>query len=285
MEKVLKTLEHIDAIEIKPDSDQLKGLTRARRNKLGSMGFLYIYDDDDGDVLSPLGREKVRMGLFLWPQLSVPGIGLDRQAQWGASPSLSSGVSWIWLWKAVVPNKVKTFVWCACSNVIPTGAKLVKRGLGVVDPCAPRCFESIDHILRGCPLSKRVWALSNVPVRVWQGGADLFGWFHGVVSNLDAEMQGYMLTICWALWYNRSRWVHESTGWSPSEVVQLVKDYLELLKAGLNSMCPCPDPYCCTEYMGVLASGTNIELMTAVEALNLALRLGFGGAYLEGDAA
>lgn len=36
MEEVLKTLEHIEAIEIKRGRDQLKGLTRANRNKLSS---------------------------------------------------------------------------------------------------------------------------------------------------------------------------------------------------------------------------------------------------------
>ncbi|KAL0411805.1 UNVERIFIED_CONTAM: hypothetical protein Slati_3770200 [Sesamum latifolium] len=68
---------------------------------------------------------------------------------------------------ARVPNKVKVFVWCACSNALPTGANLNKRmvGLQAVCPFFHEENEDVLHALTGLHLCETggfqiVWFVS-----------------------------------------------------------------------------------------------------------------------------
>lgn len=118
-------------------------------------------------------------------------LGLHKKAGWDAGESSSSSnISWKWLWKAAVPNKVKLFVfeWRACLNALPTGENLKKRALGCTGLCV-LCednVESVDRVLRWCSFALQVWALSNMQLRIRLGGADLFGWFLEEAQQLSS---------------------------------------------------------------------------------------------------
>jgi hypothetical protein len=69
---------------------------------------------------------------------------------------------WKGIWNSQIPNTVKTFMWRACQNLLPTRENLAKRKI-ITDPSCPICgleAESIEHILWECSSSSDVWSAS-----------------------------------------------------------------------------------------------------------------------------
>ena len=63
-----------------------------------------------------------------------------------------------------VPQKVKTFIWRACRNAIPTKQALVRRTI-ITDPICERCREAVEdplHALWSCAKMDIVWADQNL---------------------------------------------------------------------------------------------------------------------------
>lgn len=63
---------------------------------------------------------------------------------------------WLKLWPLFIPLKVKNFIWRVVHDCFPTIANLQKRKIDVHNKCpvykAP--YETLEHILYGCPFSK-----------------------------------------------------------------------------------------------------------------------------------
>ena len=58
-----------------------------------------------------------------------------------------------------VPNKIKNFLWRACSEALPTRCNLPRRKV-LDDPTCPQCGtenESTLHALWGCSQLRLVW--------------------------------------------------------------------------------------------------------------------------------
>ncbi|KAF7815200.1 reverse transcriptase [Senna tora] len=73
------------------------------------------------------------------------------------APSVSHSFNWIWHLKC--HTKLRYFIWACINNALPTRAILNRRTTHI-PPYCPLCNyepESIDHILRNCFHSKRVW--------------------------------------------------------------------------------------------------------------------------------
>ena len=66
---------------------------------------------------------------------------------------------WRRLWKMKVPNKIKNFLWHACSDALPTRCNLLRRK--VLDyPTCPQCgidSESTLHALWECNQLRLMW--------------------------------------------------------------------------------------------------------------------------------
>ena len=85
------------------------------------------------------------------------------ESWWWGRAFQSAGDKRLWhkMWKMDVPPKVRTFLWRACSEILPTRANLARRRL----PIDPRCEiyrheeETVCHVLWECPLATNVWAL------------------------------------------------------------------------------------------------------------------------------
>ena len=72
------------------------------------------------------------------------------------SASASNGAAskhfWTNLWKMTVPNKVKTFMWRACNDSLPTMKQLVQKTIISSSICASCLYTPEDtlHALWGC---------------------------------------------------------------------------------------------------------------------------------------
>ena len=67
---------------------------------------------------------------------------------------------WKGVWGLRVPNRVKTMLWRAGSNILPSKANLKKRKIASDDLC-PGCklkSETTIHALWSCPALASVWA-------------------------------------------------------------------------------------------------------------------------------
>ncbi|CAN1789134.1 Putative ribonuclease H protein At1g65750, partial [Linum perenne] len=114
----------------------------------------------------------------------------------------------IWNWKG--PQRVRQFIWTAVHNRLMTNAERHRRhltnnmecGLCVDEP------ESIDHILRKCPLAKQVW----VKTLAITESNEFFSlspedWWKRYISDKYVSLS-FGLT-CWLLWKNRNDRVFE----------------------------------------------------------------------------
>ncbi|MCH97471.1 retrotransposon unclassified-like protein [Trifolium medium] len=69
---------------------------------------------------------------------------------------------WGKIWKAAVPNVIRNFLWRLVKHILPSRARLAKKGLNV-DPCCPLCYqqaEDYEHIFMSCPIAKLTWFAS-----------------------------------------------------------------------------------------------------------------------------
>ena len=78
----------------------------------------------------------------------------------GGSCSNAQDMAALWkgIWKINCARVVKTFLWQACTNILPTKKLLFKRHI-MADPLCPICgleIESIGHILWACPSAKDI---------------------------------------------------------------------------------------------------------------------------------
>lgn len=65
----------------------------------------------------------------------------------------SVGGHWNWIWVLRVPPKVRTFLWRACHEILPTRVALMRRHVGA-NPYCEFCLkevEKVTHILFACP--------------------------------------------------------------------------------------------------------------------------------------
>ena len=86
-----------------------------------------------------------------------------------AEHSMAREHSLVWnkIWSLNVPPKVRTFLWRACSNCLPTRDNLHQRRVSV-EPHCEICHhksETVSHILWECPLARNVWAFLKAGLR------------------------------------------------------------------------------------------------------------------------
>ena len=105
----------------------------------------------------------------VWPKCRTisysvrSGYQLLCEAEVTCAPSGSTdeGVKRFWkkIWQLKVPNKVRVFLWRACSSALPTKVGLYKRKV-VVDKLYDQCLEEVKdevHALWSCDGIRKVW--------------------------------------------------------------------------------------------------------------------------------
>ncbi|KAK4426792.1 hypothetical protein Salat_1447900 [Sesamum alatum] len=182
----------------------------------------------NGQQLNTLVWKPSRNGKFSVKSAYKLVVDLEDQRTTSSSRSWSvvggeSGVFWRKVWSACVPPRVKVMAWRFCFEVVPSSANLVRRNAGVFEGCV-RCgagSESILHILFECEFTRVVWALSNIPWRVLANQSEKVAvWFGRLSTSVDKEEFEWFLTICWALWHSRNKFVMEGKASGTNCVVQ-----------------------------------------------------------------
>nr|POF23099.1 putative ribonuclease h protein [Quercus suber] len=122
------------------------------------------------------------------------------------SDTTNNKLFWKRIWKMRVPNKIKIFLWHACSEALPTKANLFKRKVVNVKICqlCDSENETTLHALWSCQKKLTVWESS-------------FGWvkkefptlatFSDLVTLVGRQQKQLELfaTVAWGIWGRRNK--------------------------------------------------------------------------------
>ena len=143
-----------------------------------------------------------------------------------ADHSMAREHSLVWnkIWSLNVPPKVRTFLWRACSNCLPTRDNLHRRRVSVEPHCeiCQHRSETVSHILWECPLARNVWAIFKGRAQKCSNTAtDFFILFQQLQLKLDQhELERWAVTT-WAIWNARNRIYFEHFQTHPKVILEL----------------------------------------------------------------
>ncbi|KAL4278069.1 hypothetical protein GQ457_03G015870 [Hibiscus cannabinus] len=108
-----------------------------------------------------------------------------------ADPSIDKDF-WKSIWSLKVPSKIRSFIWRACHNILPSNGNLCRRfnGLFGGGPTCPRCgegFENVEHTLFFCPFASTVWKCSGFGYEPERIGFPGFGKWWKKLSVLNSK--------------------------------------------------------------------------------------------------
>ncbi len=194
------------------------------------------FDVRSAAIVKQVPLQNVLTKDLLWWKRSSSGTFTVRSA-YGVALTLGSNNSgaesssasfqrsfWRSLWKSRVPGKVYHMVWRACTNSLPTRLNLAHRSV-VSDPLCPVCLqeqEDVTHALWACPYAQDVWAMASPKLqKAATSTADFYSLARSLFGRLDKDDKARWLSISWALWMARNKFVFEGLLTPPSKVVEI----------------------------------------------------------------
>jgi hypothetical protein len=142
-------------------------------------------------------------------------------------------VTYKFLWKSKLPQKIKIFIWLVVRNKILTKDNLKKRNWNGSQAC---CFcgydESTDHLFFHCPIARYVWRVIQVALNLAVIPKSISDLRAGWLSNPKDKISNLLLFGCgamfWAIWRTRNDWCFsDKTLLDPSNVFFLCCFWLD----------------------------------------------------------
>jgi len=125
------------------------------------------------------------------------------KSTYDALSSNECGQTFVHIWKAKIPYRIKIFMWLLENNAVLTKDNLLRRNwVG-----SPSCYfyqnnESIDHLFFMCPVAKVIWGMvglsigaTNIPNTLSQAKI----WFVHWLPGGEQIYTFCMAAICWAI--------------------------------------------------------------------------------------
>lgn len=157
-----------------------------------------------------------------------------------SGPSFSARWISFWknLWSVKVAPKIKNFMWCACSNILPLCSKLFERKIGSIYSC-PICFEdaeTISHIFMECEVARECWNKHNSFTQLLsQPMAGFVDLVEEVMDKCDSPEIEIFFTTTWFIWRHRNEiWSGSSNPNSQLISSRAAKYALEYIEAVTN---------------------------------------------------
>lgn len=125
---------------------------------------------------------------------------------------------------------VKTFIWQACSNILPIKENLHRRH--VTDyPIYPLCessVETIGHVLWSCPAARDVWYECNIKIQKCSSVEVMFtNILEMLFKRLGAEEIDLVVGVARHIWLRINKYVFGEGFEAPSVLLQRAKDQEE----------------------------------------------------------
>jgi ribonuclease HI len=160
----------------------------------------------------------------------------EANLQASCSTRRDEGNIWKGIWNSNFPNVVKTFMWRACQNLLPTRENLAKQSI-IKDPYCSICgleIESTEHILWECSSSSDVWGTSLR--RLQKKSCSAFKNFQQMAESIfqegtKEEFEIFCVTAR-KIWLRRNEWIHEGAFTHPNTLAlgaqQIQKEFLRV---------------------------------------------------------
>lgn len=124
--------------------------------------------------------------------------------------SASLGVSWNWVWKLKIPEKIKVLIWLLRHNSAPVNSFRHFRHLASSNACTRfggELEESVLHCFRDCTISKQVWislGFGSTSIDFWN--QDLESWLQQnlVAHSPNSVAVSLFARTIWWLWLARN---------------------------------------------------------------------------------
>jgi hypothetical protein len=146
------------------------------------------------------------------------------------STAQTMAVLWKGIWKINCARVVKTFLWQACSNILPTKELLFKWHI-TADPLCPirgLATETIDHNLWACPSAKDVWMECSPTVHKCSSDEiDFILIMEKLMERLDPDQMHLIVTVARQIWLRRNSIVFGGDMIAPSDLVRRARDQVE----------------------------------------------------------
>jgi hypothetical protein len=129
---------------------------------------------------------------------------------------------WKDIWQLKIPNSTKTFLWRACSDILPSKAKLAKRGVVDKDTCelCGKEAETAVHVLWSCPAAQDVWGTCCLKIQKMQSWyEDFMLVFADVRRRCNEEEIELFAVIAKAIWARRNGMIHGEEFIHPNTMV------------------------------------------------------------------
>ncbi|CAN1804498.1 Putative ribonuclease H protein At1g65750 [Linum perenne] len=141
----------------------------------------------------------------------------------------------IWSWKG--PQRIRQFLWTAVHNRLLTNTERQRRHLTNSAECG-LCVdtpESLDHILRHCPLAEQVWSRTMPPDKL----TDFFfldpgEWWKRYIG--DVNLSPVFGITCWLLWKARNERIFEGKSTSVHGILEQGRFWLNASSSAYQSV-------------------------------------------------
>ncbi|KAL4368982.1 hypothetical protein GQ457_05G017200 [Hibiscus cannabinus] len=144
---------------------------------------------------------------------------------------------WRMVWKLKLPNRVRVYAWPAIHERLLTNVERVRRHMAVSDYCdiCQNSREDIDHILRKCSATMRVWQwIINPEVSVSFFSLPFHEWLitnlfdPNIISGDEEWPARFIISYC-LLWKRRCSFVLNPMSGALNDIIiegnRLVEDY------------------------------------------------------------
>ncbi|KAJ1427655.1 Reverse transcriptase zinc-binding domain [Sesbania bispinosa] len=136
---------------------------------------------------------------------------------------------WKWIWRVKCPQKIKLFLWRACTSSLPVLFNLHRRSITELPDC-PICGlepETTEHAFFNCTWVPPIWFGSNLQWNFDGAVSIRFDqWFLQRIqvlkqnSALFENNLSYLCCVLWYIWKNRSSYVYTDNKPNPIIVIQ-----------------------------------------------------------------
>ncbi|KAF7807038.1 uncharacterized protein G2W53_039199 [Senna tora] len=140
---------------------------------------------------------------------------------------------WKVIWGARVQPKIRSFIWKACKNAIPTKANLCKRRMAIEAEC-PLCnreAETVEHLFLKCDWVRAVWFGSPFQWVLDGGSSESFAiWLEERIKLLNDSPVSHhdaiptLFCLLWAIWRGRNAKVFEGERLDPTLTLSRAKN-------------------------------------------------------------
>jgi hypothetical protein len=142
------------------------------------------------------------------------------------------------IWKAKVEGKHRFFAWLLVQQKILTADNLLIWNIRR-DPVCALCAQELEeaaHLCLHCVFAREVWMLvahwSENLVSVSRPGVGLEDWWNSSTNSLPkdrrARVSAIIIYTTWNLWKERNRRVFNNKSSTPSHVLALIKEEVQL---------------------------------------------------------